>query len=144
MSKLPTAFVKRKIVWSETKGGAYFSIARRRFIKADILADGKVFLYYLTPGIYLYFAIVKSDWNYVDVSFHKVFPATRDDIEGDKGVFIFKNPDAIPLKIPSDFAKWGFPPKPNIAPYSEQDVKSLLDFVKAHSYWKEETNAVLE
>lgn len=140
MSKLPTAFVERRVLWSESKGGAYFSITRRRFIKAQIINRGTVFLYYLTPGIYLYFVLTKGEWSYVDVSFHKVFPEFQEDVEGDWGVFIFKNPDAIPSKIASDFAKWGFPPKPNIAPYSEQEVETLLEFVKSRSWWKEETS----
>ena len=98
---------------------------------------GTLFIYYLTPGIYLFFELIKGAWTHVRVSYRKVFPGSKEDVEGDMGIFVFKDPESVPEKIVSDFAKWGFPPKPNVAPYDEREVQSIIRFVKAHSVWRE-------
>ena len=136
---MPDAFVKRKVTWTKNRGAAYFSIFRRRFIKA-YQADRTVFIYYLTPGVYLYFSLysVYESTN-VSVSFHKIFPGSNVDEEGDTAVYEFRNPSSVPEKIVREFAEWGFPPSPKVKAYSEADVKSLLMNVKNRTFWKEQT-----
>ncbi len=134
---IPDAFVKRKILWTENRGAAYFSIFRRRFIKAYPVSS-TLFIYYLTPGVYLYFYLYRvGSLTDVSVSFHKIFPGSDIDEDGDRAVFEFANPASVPERIVSDFAGWGFPPKPKLEAYSEDSTNSLLMSVRNHVFWKE-------
>jgi len=141
---LVSGLYKRKLLWSKNYGGAYFSIKRNRFIKCEI-KRGTLFVYYLTPGVYLLFQVFSSgSKSRVSVSFRKIFPGKSQsrvfnfiEEEGDEAVFEYSSAEALPNVVLRDFAGWGYPPDPVFSPYSAEDVAELISLVRQRVFWSE-------